>query len=103
MCGYSCSDEESCCEAISGCSWTSGSISGGTCSGRPTYNAAACCGGVCHYDDPATDESYTSSKSSYSKTLLNLDFGFWHECSFRYYYKFKGTQVIRHCIYCSES
>ena len=33
----------------------------------------------------------TFSRSSYEKTMLNLNYGFWHECSFRYYYKFKGT------------
>ena len=89
-CGFSCSDEKSCCEAISGCSWTEG-YTGGTCSGRATYNAAPCCGGVCHYDEPATDKTISISKSTYRKTLLNLDFNFWHECNFQYYYKFKGT------------
>ena len=89
----SCSFYESCCKAISGCTWTSGYSSGGTCSGRPTSNAKQCCGGVCHYDDPATDTSSTLARTTYQKTLLNLQFGFWHECSTRYYYKFKGKSV----------
>jgi len=87
-CGFSCSDEQTCCRAISGCTWTAGTF-GGTCLGRPTQNAVACCGGMCDSNDPATDLTASTSRA-YAKTLLDLDFTLKNDCSFKYYYKFKG-------------
>jgi len=91
-CGFSFSDEQTCCRDISGCTWTAWSISG-SCSGRPTQNAAACCGGMCDSNDPSTDLT-ASTSHAYAKTLLSLDFTLKNDCSFKYYYKFKGRYTL---------
>jgi hypothetical protein len=89
-CGGFCAFYESCCENIAGCTWTAG-YSGGTCSGRPTSNPSPCCGGTCYYTEPATDLLTTASRS-YDYTMLNMNFRLQNDCSYRYYYKFKGSK-----------
>jgi hypothetical protein len=78
-CAVSCSWTGSCascqktCLDVSGCGWTAGTVSGGTCYGRPTVNSKSCCDGQCQ------DQTSKTAASIYDYSALivsGLDFHF---------------------------